>query len=113
MPNPDGIVLFTEPAYRRRGFAREALQLMLRYATGYPSESFLQQAVEISPSNAINVSRSQSLTSLPKPIPPTCLICRISDTNTASISLFEKLGFRVTKHVQIFSEIEMRWVGQE
>jgi L-amino acid N-acyltransferase YncA len=26
-----------------------------------------------------------------------------------SIRLFEKLGFRITKRVEVFGEVEMRW----
>lgn len=38
-------------------------------------------------------------------------IARISSKNTASIKLFEKLGFEIVKVVQVFDEVEMRLVG--
>ena len=36
------------------------------------------------------------------------LVVRIGENNFASIKMFEKLGFIITKHVEIFGEIEMR-----
>ena len=42
-------------------------------------------------------------------IPPTHLIARIGAKNTASIKLFEKLGFGVVRFVEVFDEVEMRW----
>ena len=75
----------------------EALQLMLSYATGKP--------------NAFSTpSSSPALTvDTPLKISPSRLLTRISETNIASIALFEKLGFQVTKRVEVFGEVEMRW----
>lgn len=70
---------------------------MLRYATGAPSVYFGSST----PPPTISISSLN--------IPPTCLVTRISESNIASIRLFEKLGFRVTKKVEVFSEVEMRW----
>lgn len=42
-------------------------------------------------------------------VPPRALVARISDTNTPSIRLFECLGFRITRRVAVFAEVEMRW----
>ncbi|KAL7420193.1 hypothetical protein Q5752_005159 [Cryptotrichosporon argae] len=64
---------------RRRGFAREALTLFLSYAT------------------------------LSLRIPPAHLIARIGAKNAPSIALFERLGFRVTKLVAVWDEVEMRF----
>ncbi len=36
-----------------------------------------------------------------------CFIIKISNENTASLSLFKKLGFRVTKEVAVFQEIHL------
>lgn len=83
-------IMVAEPAYRRKGYAREALQLMLYYATGHPFSS------------------STTIES-PLKIAPTRLLTRISEANEASISLFETLGFKLTKRIQVFAEIEMRW----
>lgn len=94
-------IMIAETVYRRRGFAFEALQLILRYATGAPSTYFGSPSSAASAVDATLVS--------PLNIPPTCLVTRISESNTASISLFEKLGFRLTKKVEVFREVEMRW----
>lgn len=72
-----------EPAYRRKGLASHALQLLLSYATSPASPS-------------------------PLPVNPQSLVARIGDKNAASIGLFQKLGFVVTKHVKVFEELEMR-----
>jgi hypothetical protein len=43
------------------------------------------------------------------PISPSHLIARISTSNQPSIHLFQKLGFGITKTVEVFSEVELRW----
>ena len=73
-----------EPAYRRRGVAYAALQMMLSYATDPASPS-------------------------PLPVPKESLVARIGEKNEASIRLFEKLGFSVTKRVAVFEEVELRF----
>lgn len=73
----------------------EALQLMLAYATG-------RHLGPDAPSQAIES---------PLGIFPTRLITRISDTNAPSINLFERLGFKITKRIAVFQEVEMRWEG--
>ena len=44
----------------------------------------------------------------PLPVRKDSLVVRIGDENEPSIRLFEKLGFRITKHVEVFEEVEMR-----
>ena len=75
-----------EPAYRRRGIAHTALQLLLSYATDPAAPA-------------------------PLPVPKEKLVARIGDKNEPSIRLFEKLGFAVTKRVPVFEEVELRYVG--
>ena len=80
-----------EPAYRRKGLAYEALQLMISYATSPPSHS-------------------SSATYPPQlPIPRSSLVARITDTNMPSIKLFERVGLKIVKRVAVFQEVEMRW----
>ncbi|KAK7452098.1 hypothetical protein VKT23_012202 [Stygiomarasmius scandens] len=98
-------IMIAEPAYRRQGLAFEALQLMLCYATGCYAEVFSSASPPRSESDSVFFPK------LPNPVPPTSLLTRISETNAPSISLFEKLGFRVTKRVEVFKEVEMRWCG--
>ena len=73
-----------EPAYRRRGVAYTALQLLLSYATDPASPS-------------------------PLPVPKEKFVARIGEKNVASRRLFEKLGFSVTKRVAVFEEVELRF----
>ena len=40
----------------------------------------------------------------------TRFVARISQANKASIALFRKLGFFVTKTVEVFQEVEMRYM---
>lgn len=80
-----------EPAYRRKGLAYEALQLMISYATSPPSpSSFATYPPQL-------------------PIPRSSLVARITDTNMPSIKLFERVGLKVVKRVAVFQEVEMRW----
>ncbi|ESK93397.1 n-acetyltransferase 9 [Moniliophthora roreri MCA 2997] len=88
-------IMIVDSTYRRKGFAREALLLMFQYATDRD--------------DAYEGKEEARYPSLPNPIPPQSLLCRISEDNEASIRLFEKLGFRITKHVQVFGEVEMWW----
>ncbi|KAF8906345.1 acyl-CoA N-acyltransferase [Mucidula mucida] len=85
-------IMIAEPDYRRGGYATEALQLILRYATE-----------NIFPSDGLHLAHT-----LPLRIPVPSLVVRVGDTNTPSIRLFEKLGFTIVKHVKVFEEVEMR-----
>jgi RimJ/RimL family protein N-acetyltransferase len=66
--------------------ALEALQLFLRYAT---------------------TTSDSSTTNLP--VAPTSLVVRIGAYNIPSIALFQKLGFSVSKHVEVFDQVEMKF----
>ncbi|EJD04587.1 acyl-CoA N-acyltransferase [Fomitiporia mediterranea MF3/22] len=76
-------IMIAEEAYRRKGYASEALQILLSFATSFEYLSTL-------------------------PISADKLVVRIGDKNSASIALFKKLGFVVAKHVEVFEELEMR-----
>ncbi|PPQ90712.1 hypothetical protein CVT25_005020 [Psilocybe cyanescens] len=89
-------IMIAEPSFRRKGLAIEALQLMLGYATGNP------EAFSLS-------GRSSPIQYSPLNILPSSLITKISDTNTPSIKLFERLGFQITKQVEVFQEVEMKF----
>ncbi|KAG5636728.1 hypothetical protein H0H81_007057 [Sphagnurus paluster] len=114
-------VMIAEPAYRRQGLAAEAVQLMLEYATGEPRSHFrasftLRKDTPPETSTVTPLSGPQQSplksTHFNRPglgIPPTALVARIGDSNVPSIRLFEMLGFRITKRVEIFEEVEMRW----
>lgn len=65
------------------------MQLMLSYAT--------------SPAPSCAASHA------PLPVPKDKLVVRIGEKNEPSIRLFEKLGFVITKRVEVFEEIEMRY----
>ncbi|KAF9479213.1 hypothetical protein BDN70DRAFT_807392 [Pholiota conissans] len=93
-------IMVAEPSYRRKGLALEALQLMLGYATGQPQAFCVGGAP---------LPHRHSFTDTPLQIPPSSLVTKISDTNVPSIQLFGKLGFEVTKRVEVFQEIEMRY----
>ncbi|KAJ7772934.1 GNAT domain-containing protein [Mycena maculata] len=93
-------IMIAEREYRRKGFALEALQLMLGYATASSNRHFLCHDP---------YSLRDALQGSPLPVPPTTLLARISESNIPSIRLFEKLGFHITKRVEVFGEVEMRW----
>ncbi|PPQ73953.1 hypothetical protein CVT24_012542 [Panaeolus cyanescens] len=95
-------IMIAEPSFRRKGFAVEALQLMLGYATGQP-DAF------VVPGQDSAFTPNASLPPSPLNIPPSSLLVKIGDTNHASIKLFQKLGFEIVKRVEVFQEVEMRW----
>ncbi|KAL1408908.1 hypothetical protein Q8F55_005722 [Vanrija albida] len=73
-------IMIAEADFRRKGLAYEALRLFLTYA--------MHSDLRIAPAN---------------------LIARIGSKNTASIGLFERLGFKTVKVVSVWDEVEMRW----
>ncbi|TFY79103.1 hypothetical protein EWM64_g4903 [Hericium alpestre] len=92
-------VMIAEPAYRRQGLAQCALEMLLAYAT----------ARALGPAEA-----------MPFPLVASHFVARIGASNAASIALFERLGFEIVRHVEVFDEVEMRvraeasereWVG--
>jgi len=99
-------VMIAEPICRRQGLANEALQLILEYATGLSRSYFVSAAGHMAepmqpvPSDSVNSGLH---------IPTSALVARINDTNTPSIRLFEKLGFQIARHVEVFGEVEMRF----
>ncbi|KAF9463751.1 GNAT domain-containing protein [Collybia nuda] len=93
-------IMIAEPTYRRRGCALEALRLMLHYATGAPEVYFGGKQL---------ASHQPPIPPSSLKVPPAALLTRISESNTPSICLFEKLGFKITKRVEVFEEVEMRW----
>ena len=101
---------------------------MLGYATGQPKAFAVDTIIDRATPDLTSKSCSATLLSSivyhrqnfndsPLKIPPSCLVTRISDTNIPSIRLFEKLGFVVTKRVEVFREVEMkyrrRWLACE
>ncbi|KAG1697039.1 hypothetical protein DVH05_017425 [Phytophthora capsici] len=71
-------IMIAEEKYRRKGFAEEAVKLMMAYAT-----------------SELKVTR---------------FICKIIETNGASIKLFEKLGYVKYNYVAAFEQIEMELI---
>jgi hypothetical protein len=79
---------------------------MLGYATGHP-QAFA--VIDTTDTFHKSVHHQQNFDDSPLRIPPSRLLARISDVNIPSIRLFEKLGFTVTKRVEVFREVEMRY----
>ncbi|KAF8311875.1 hypothetical protein DL93DRAFT_2126162 [Clavulina sp. PMI_390] len=92
-------VMIAEKSYRRKGIALEALRLLLQYAC--------------SASYVVSSSGSDPITRLP--VTPTSFVVRIGADNSPSIKLFRRLGFEISKTVEIFNEVEMRfaWDAKE
>ncbi|KAK1945931.1 N-acetyltransferase 9-like protein [Phytophthora citrophthora] len=74
-------IMIAEEKYRRKGFAEEAVKLMMAYAT-----------------SELKVTR---------------FICKIIETNNASIKLFEKLGYVKYNYVAAFEQIEMELITKD
>jgi len=92
---------------------------MLGYATGQPlafavrvdtgtTDSSQSDSSKLS---STSIYHQQSFDNSPLRIPLSCLLTRISYINIPSIRLFEKLGFTVTKRVEVFREVEMRYLS--
>lgn len=89
----DFILSGIEPSSRRKGIAREALSLLIDYASSDPTPS-----------------RSNSPTSdstSPLPIRLDNFIAKISLDNVASRKLFKSLGFKEGKVREIWREVEL------
>jgi hypothetical protein len=85
-----------------------AVDITDRVTTTIPSESDLTFK-SCSATLPSIIHHRQNFDDSPLRIPPSRLVTRISDTNIPSIRLFEKLGFVVTKRVEVFREVEMRY----
>jgi RimJ/RimL family protein N-acetyltransferase len=74
------MVMIADPAYRRRGYAAEAVRAILAYASG--------------PSSSLGLTR---------------FVAKITESNAASLALFQgpRLGFRVARRMPHFEEIHL------
>jgi len=89
-------IMIAERDYRRKGYGLEALRLLFRYATDqttFSSSSSLPVPTPFSPRLPVNPA----------------LVVRVGASNRPSIALFHKLGFSVSKHVEVFDEVEMKF----
>ncbi|KAL1744007.1 GNAT domain-containing protein [Schizophyllum fasciatum] len=101
-------IMIAEPAYRRQGRALEAISLLLHYATGgaFPLPHGIAAPGTVTiPSDNPPALEYKS----PLPVAVASLLCRISNTNTPSIRLFERLGFVIVREVAVWQEVEMRY----
>ncbi|PWN50960.1 hypothetical protein IE53DRAFT_386721 [Violaceomyces palustris] len=101
-------VMIAEATYRRKGLARQALEVLIQYVTDDPTPS-----PSVQPDSACSedeevpsppIGRRQALL----PIPSDWLTCKISLANKASINLFTSLGFEKSKVSEVWKEVEMR-----
>ncbi|EGZ17551.1 hypothetical protein PHYSODRAFT_560159 [Phytophthora sojae] len=74
-------IMIAEDKYRRKGFAEEAVKLMMAYAT-----------------SQLKVTR---------------FFCKIIETNSASLKLFEKLGYIKYAYVAAFKQVELELVTKD
>lgn len=71
-------IMIAEQSARRKGYASQALTLMICYA---------MQQLRLGPED---------------------FLVRIGMNNTKSIHMFERMGFEIVKRVDVFQEVEMR-----
>lgn len=71
-------IMIAEKAARRKGYASQAIKLMICYA---------MRELHLGPEN---------------------FLVRIGMANIGSIQMFERLGFEIVKKVEVFQEVEMR-----
>ncbi|PWN92098.1 hypothetical protein FA10DRAFT_265901 [Acaromyces ingoldii] len=89
-------VMIAEPSERRKGLAREALSLLIHYAS-------------TSPTPVPSVSSSPSAPSRALPLQPRNFLVKIGLDNAPSLALFKSLGMQEVKVSEIWREVEMRW----
>ncbi|KAG8784402.1 hypothetical protein FRB91_008827 [Serendipita sp. 411] len=85
-------VMIAETTFQRQGLAFSAVSALLHYVINH----------KILP-NFEGLGHEE--------ISPSMLVARIGGSNTASISLFKKLGFRIVKPENVFGEVELRVCG--
>lgn len=86
-------IMIAEPGWRRKGLAKEALELFLHYISQEPTPH---------PSGA-DVSVAS-----PFPVHADQMFARALLDNAPSIALFERVGFQRYKEVPVFNEVELR-----
>ncbi|PWN23617.1 hypothetical protein BCV69DRAFT_309497 [Microstroma glucosiphilum] len=98
-------IMIAEPSLRRQRLALESLQLVIWYITSFPTPcpppSF--------PSSS-NLSSSPSCPSSPAlPLHPSHLFCKVSESNTSSLALFQRapLYFVERSRSAIWKEVEL------
>ncbi|CBQ67529.1 related to N-acetyltransferase [Sporisorium reilianum SRZ2] len=100
-------IMIAEHSHRRKGVAREALQMMFAFVTAQPTPT------GNATSNASLAARPTDAPHCTLPIPPEWLTCKISLTNTPSINLFESLGFTRQSVSEVWQEVEMRYANTD
>ena len=106
-------IMIAEHSYRRKGIAREALEMMFSFVTTQPTPvandpSGASESSEVA-SKVEQATGSDGKSHCSLPIPSAWLTCKISLTNDPSIQLFESLGFTRHKVSEIWQEVEMRF----
>lgn len=89
-------VMVAEPASRRKGIATEALLLMMRYGTPHPGRSPCRK-----PTHARGLAPAWTTLRCSR------FVAKILASNTASLALFARLGFRELRRVAAFDEVHM------
>ncbi|CDU23739.1 related to N-acetyltransferase [Sporisorium scitamineum] len=105
------IMIAAEHSYRRKGIAREALQMMFSFVTAHPTPTGQASSAASSVESAAPITTIGPHCSLP--IPLEWLICKISLKNTPSINLFESLGFTRQSVSEVWQEVEMRYANKD
>ena len=72
--------MIVSPLCRRKGYASQALELMMDYSITLPS-------LGLSPKD---------------------FVVKVGKGNIGSIRMFEKMGFGIVKEVEVFGEVEMK-----
>ncbi|SNX81443.1 related to N-acetyltransferase [Melanopsichium pennsylvanicum] len=102
-------IMIAEHGHRRKGMAREALQMMFAFVTA----SQTPIPVDATQRPTIHPTQSETGPHCSLPIPPSWLTCKISLKNGPSIKLFESLGFTKHKITEVWQEVEMRLTNHE
>ncbi|EST09764.2 GNAT domain protein [Kalmanozyma brasiliensis GHG001] len=102
-------IMIAEHSYRRKGIAREALEMMFAFVTSDPTPV----AAPLDNFSTASVPASTDTAHCSLPIPSDWLTCKISLSNAPSIKLFESLGFTRQKVSEVWQEVEMRFTDRD
>ncbi|GAC96708.1 hypothetical protein PHSY_004292 [Pseudozyma hubeiensis SY62] len=111
-------IMIAEHDYRRKGIAREALQMMISFVTSDPTPKASSPSDTSAGSSTADPDASSTASQdreihCTLPIPFEWLTCKISLSNDPSINLFESLGFTRHKVSQVWKEVEMRFTSSD
>lgn len=89
-------VMIAEPTQRRKGLAKEALAMLMYYASAQPTPGPGERGSQY------------GQTARYLPLPADSFVAKVGLDNAPSIAMFDGFGFKEVKRSAIFNEVELR-----